>query len=132
MAGALISVIHSAHATHATAAGHLMRVLLLRQLGDHRFGGDEEAGHGGRILQRAAHDLGRVDDTLGDEVTVGKRLGVVTVAILGVLEDLADDHGAILTGVLEDLTRWGLQRLFDDIDADLLVLVVDLQAVEVT
>jgi hypothetical protein len=37
-------------------------------LGSSATGGDEEAGHGGCILQRAAHDFGGVDDALGDEV----------------------------------------------------------------
>src|SRR3546814_5200663 len=35
---------HTAHATHAAHVGHgRRRVLLLRPLGDHGFGGDEEA-----------------------------------------------------------------------------------------
>src|SRR5882724_13279698 len=33
-----------------------------RQLGDNGLGGDQEAGDRGSILQRGAHDLGRVDD----------------------------------------------------------------------
>src|SRR5690349_13992480 len=32
------------HAAHAAAAGHRHRGFLLRPLGDHRFGGDEETG----------------------------------------------------------------------------------------
>ena len=40
------------------AAGHLRRLAL----GDQRLGGQHEAGHRGRVLQRRAHDLGRVDD----------------------------------------------------------------------
>jgi hypothetical protein len=31
-------------------------------LSDHRFGGDQQAGDRGGVLQRRAHDLGRVDD----------------------------------------------------------------------
>src|SRR5579862_5185195 len=57
--------VHVAHAAHA-AARHSARSrrarLLLRLLAHHRFGGDEKAGDRGRVLEGAAHDLGRVDD----------------------------------------------------------------------
>ena len=59
------------HAAHATAArGHAHWGFLLRVLGDHCFGGDEEAGDRGRVLQCRAHDLGRVDDASRDEILV--------------------------------------------------------------
>ena len=50
--------------------------LLLRHFGDHRLGGDEEAGDRGRVLQRGAHDLGRIDDAGLDHVDVLFGLGV--------------------------------------------------------
>ena len=56
--------------------------VLLRQLGDHRLRRDQQAGDGGRILQCAAHDLGRVDHALGDEIAVRARLGVVAKGVL--------------------------------------------------
>jgi len=56
------SVVHAAHA----AAG--IGGCACSFLGSSATGGDEEAGHGGCILQRAAHDFGGVDDALGDEV----------------------------------------------------------------
>jgi hypothetical protein len=37
------------------------RRLVFRQSRDRRFGGDQQAGDRGRVLQRGAHDLGRVD-----------------------------------------------------------------------
>src|SRR5207244_740566 len=57
------SIVHSAHSAHAAAARHGW-ALLLRQFGDHRFGSDQEARNRGSILQRDAHNLGRVDDAL--------------------------------------------------------------------
>ena len=53
------------HPAHAAAAGHRRgSALLLRHLGDHRLGGDQQAGDRCRALQRRAHHLGRVDDAL--------------------------------------------------------------------
>ena len=63
----------------------------------------------------------------GYEIAVLVRLGVVAVGVLRVLEDLADDHRAIFTGVGEDLAGRGLQRLAHDLDADLLVVVIGLK-----
>ena len=56
--------------------------LLLRQLGDHRLGRDQKTGDGSGILQRAAHDLGGVDDALGDEIAIGAGLGIVAEAYM--------------------------------------------------
>src|SRR5271170_1396763 len=52
------SIVHSAHA----AAGHGGRAILLRRLGDHRFGRDHEASDRSRILQGDPHDLRRIDN----------------------------------------------------------------------
>ncbi|SEG79287.1 hypothetical protein SAMN04488115_11455 [Bosea lathyri] len=41
---------------------------------DHRLGGDQQAGHRSRILDRRAHDLGRVDDASLDEIAIGSGL----------------------------------------------------------
>src|SRR5712692_8434906 len=46
------SEVHVAHAA-AGAAGH-RRALLLRQLGDHGLGGDQQAGNARRVLQGVA------------------------------------------------------------------------------
>ena len=42
--------IHAAHATHAATGHRRVRVLFLGELGDHRFGGDEQAGHRSGVL----------------------------------------------------------------------------------
>ena len=71
--------VHAAHA--AAATGHRHRAVLLRMLGDHRLGGDEEAGDRSRVLEGRAHDLGRVDDAGRDQVLVlfGLRVEAVRV-----------------------------------------------------
>ena len=122
--------VHPAHATHAAARHWAVRVFFLGQLGDHRLGGDQQAGNRCSILQRRAHDLGGVDDTLGNEIAVFMRLRVVAEVVLGVLKDLADDHRAVFTGVGKDLARRGLQRLADNGDPGLLIVVVRLQSIE--
>src|SRR6185369_13615354 len=124
--------VHVAHAAaHATAARHLRR-LLLRTLRDHGFGGDQQRGDRGRILQGGTHDLGRVDDAGLDQVGVFALLGVE--AEVGVLRfhHLADDDRAVGAGVFGDLADRGLQRAADDVDARLLVGARRLQVVQRT
>src|SRR5580704_13055400 len=58
----------------ATAASRL--VFLLRLLGDQRLGGQHQAGHARRVLDRGAHDLCGVDHAGLDEVFVLQRLSV--------------------------------------------------------
>src|SRR6187399_887005 len=45
-------------------------LVLLRTLRDERLGREHEARDAGCVLERGAHDLDRVDDALGHEVTV--------------------------------------------------------------
>ena len=52
------------------------RALLLRLLGHHRLGGDQQAGDRRRVLQRGAHHLGRVDHAAADQIAVLVGLGV--------------------------------------------------------
>jgi hypothetical protein len=98
------SEIHAAHAATrrhaATAAG-----VLLRQFGHHGFGGDQQSRNRGCVLDRRPHDLGRVDDALGDQVDVFARLRVEAVGVLILLEDLADDDRTVLARVDRDLAR---------------------------
>src|SRR3979490_1726379 len=123
------SEIHAAHAAarrHATAAAGV----LLRQFGHHGFGGDQQSRNRGCVLDRRTHDLGRVDDALGDQVDVFARLRVEAVGVLILLEDLADDDRAVLARVDRDLARRPGERLADDLDAGLLVVVRGLDALE--
>ncbi len=119
--------IHIAHATHSATTRRHRRALLLRLLGDHGFGRHQQAGHRGGVLQRGAHDLGRVDDAGLHQVLELTGLGVVAVVVLVLLQRLAGDHRAVFAGVLGDLAQRGLDRLADDLDAEALVVIVGLQ-----
>src|SRR5712664_2944215 len=125
-----IHTTHAAHAAatrrHAAAAG-----VLLRHFGHHGFGGDQQRRDRGRVLDRHTHDLGRVDDALGDQVDVFAGLGVEAIGVLILLEDLADDDGTVLARVDRDLAGWIRQRLTDDLDAGLLVVVLGAKPLEV-
>ena len=82
------------------------------------------AGNRRGALQRLTHDLGRVDDALREHVDVLAILGVEAEGVLVLLQDLADDDRAILTGIGRDLAGRGLRRLAHDLDAGLLVVVL--------
>src|SRR6266699_1515970 len=124
--------VHTTHTAHSTAASrHTAALVLLRHFRHHGFGGDQQRGNGSRVLNRNTNHLGRVDDALGDQVDVFAGLGVETVGILVLLEDLADDHRTIFTCVDHDLAARRGQRLTHDLDAGLLVVVLGAKALEV-
>src|SRR5215469_2327069 len=114
----------------AATRRHRRHLLLLRQFGNHRLGGDEEPRDRRRALQRLAHDLGRVDDALLHQVGILGILGVEPERILVLLQDLTDDDRAILAGIDGDLARRSRQRLAHDVDAMLLVFVLRAHALE--
>src|SRR5882724_2770618 len=124
--------IHTTHAAHAAATRrHAAAGVLLRHFGHHGFRGDQQRRDRGRVLDRHTHDLGRVDDALGDQVDIFAGLGVEAVGVLIPLEDLADDDGTVLARVDRDLAGWIRQRLTDDLDAGLLVVVLGAKPLEV-
>jgi hypothetical protein len=89
--------VHTSHASHAAARRHRGAAgVLLRQFGDHRFGGDQERRDGCCVLDCHTNHLGRVDNALGDQVAVFAGLRVEAVGILLLLEDLAEDDAAVL------------------------------------
>src|SRR3954463_8608314 len=119
------------HAAHAAARGHRRTgAALLGQLGDHGFRGDQESRNRGCVLDRGTDHLGRVDDALLDEIDIFAGLGVEAVGVRLVLEDLADDLGAVFTGIDRDLASGRGERLAHDLDAGLLVVVLGAQALE--
>src|SRR3546814_9444261 len=83
----------------------LRGLFLFRHFGDEGLGSDEERGDRGRVLQRGTHDLGRVDHTGLDEILVLAGRCVEAPVVVVALEQLADDPGAVLAGVLGDLSR---------------------------
>ena len=64
--------------------GHGRRALL-RLIGDHRLGSDEQSGDRGGALQCQAHDLGRIDDAGLHHVDIGAALRVE--AVIGLVLD---------------------------------------------
>ncbi len=59
---------HAAHAAAVVVTVAGVALFLFRQLSDEALGGEEQTADGGCVLQGAAGDLGRVDNTAGDEV----------------------------------------------------------------
>src|SRR5438093_1414668 len=123
--------IHTTHATHAAARRHAASAgVLLRHFGHHGFRGDQESRDGRCVLDRHTNHLGRVDDALGDQVAVFAGLRVEAVGILILLEDLADDHRTVFASIDGDLAGWIRQRLADDFNAGLLVVVLGAKSLE--
>src|SRR5919109_178623 len=116
------SVVHAA-GRHAWG-----RLLLLREIGDDRLGGEEQARDAGRVLEGRARHLGRIDDPGHEHVDILALLRVVAVARLELADSLDDDR-AFLTSVDGDLTQRLLERAAQDLDADRLV-AQDLDLVE--
>src|SRR5712691_3083824 len=114
---------------HPAATGHTGWALLTipRDLADDRLGREEQRRDGRRDLQSGADDLGRVDDARLNQVLVivGER---VESLVRLQLADLADDHGALVTGVCRDLTKRLFQGALDDAHAHGLV-AMDLQCI---
>src|ERR1700744_5705324 len=123
MTGLKIHIAHAAHAAAGHSAWHAAG-FLLRTVGDHGFRRDQERGNRGRVLQRGAHDLGRVHDAGVDEVDIGFLLCVPAERGRLLLQKLADDDGGFRAGVLHDLADRRLDRLTDDRDAGRLVFVL--------
>src|ERR1700730_10563304 len=120
-------VIHAAHTAH-TAWRHARCTLGLRPIGDHGLGGDQQPGDRGGILQRDPHDLGRIDNPGRHHVFVFARLRVIAEIRLVFVGQPPDDDRAFDPGILRDLPHRRLDRLADDVDADLLVVVGGVEA----
>ena len=95
-------LVHAFHAA-AVAAWHCRCFLLFRQLGDQGFGGQHQGRNRSGILQRGAHDLGRIEHARLDQIFVLTGQSVVAeVIVLGVV-DAAQNDCAFFAGVLGDL-----------------------------
>src|SRR6204780_4745292 len=103
--------------------------LVLRGLGNHDFGGQQQPGHGGRILQRQTGHLGRIQNAGLDQVAEHAGGRVVAIAALAV-PHLVENHSGVFAGVLDNLPQRLLDRTPQDGDTDRLVLIGTLELVE--
>ena len=71
---------------------------LLRFVGDHRFGSNHQTSDRSGVLQRDAHDLGRIDDSSFDEILVLLGRGVETERAFAV-PNFIENYRALGTGV---------------------------------
>ena len=121
------------HAAHATAGtGHSRqsrRIRILRDLVDGGLGDEDESRDGGRRLQSRAGDLHRVVDAHLDHVAV-LAVGAVQAFARSHALDALDYDAALEAGVLRDSAHRSFERLADDGDADLFVLVGRFHLVE--
>src|SRR5262245_48000 len=118
------------HATHAAAGHGRHRCLLLRSLGDHRLSSDEQASYRGRVLQRSADHLGRINDSVRHKVLELAGLRVEAEGIGIVVLNLTHDHRAIFASVDRNLAGRPGERLFDHPNAVPLVLIFALQLLQ--
>ncbi len=104
--------------------------LHLGQVGDQSLGGEEHRCDGRSVLQRRARDLRRVDDAQLVEIAVLAGRRVEAEGVLAPGPDLAHDQRAVEAGVFRDAGRRGGECVVDDLDAELLVVTLELEAVE--
>ncbi len=94
--------------------------LFLRNVGDQTFGGEEEAGDGGGVLESAAGHLGWIDDACLDEVFILGGGDVVAV-VAGAFLDFGNDESAFDACVGGKLTERSFDGASDDFSAGLFV-----------
>jgi hypothetical protein len=92
------SVIHAAH-----AASRHGRRFLLRMFGDRRLGGDNQTRDRRGVLKGRTDHLGRIDNAELDQVAILSGLCIIAEVIFLRFEQLADHHGAVGAGVVDDL-----------------------------
>src|SRR6202048_1280705 len=119
---------HPSHAAHSSASARCSLDLLLRLLRDHRLGREQQAGHAGRVLQRASGNLGGIDHAGSDQVLVLVAAGVVAKPALP-LEHFLEDDARLEAGVADDAPQRLLERAADDVRAHLLI-ALQLERVE--
>src|SRR5579863_381335 len=122
--------VHAAHAAHA-ARRAVAVFLVLRGLGHHDLGREQQARHRGGVLQRKTGHLGRVQNAGLEHVAELARGGVVAEGALAFLHTV-ENHGSVLAGVLDDLAQRLLDRAGQNADADRLVLIRTLEVLERT
>src|SRR5665213_4165060 len=120
-------LVHSAHAAAWRATCWWIRFLLLD---DQRFGGQKQAGDAGCVLKRRARDLRWIDHTGLYEILVSVGECVVAEAIVLRATHLLDDHRTFAARILNNHADWLLDGTTDDVDADLLIAIRELEVLE--
>ena len=121
---------HSPHAPTGSAGG----CIFFGNVRDQGFDRQDHGRDAGRVLDRAARDLGRVDDPLYDHVAVlvvDHVVAPVRVALFFLLAThRLDDDGPVHTGVGDDAAHRLLQGAPDDGDAGLRIGRVHLDVIQ--
>src|SRR5690606_28842846 len=89
---------HSAHAHTARHAALTIALFLLRELGDTHFRAPHHDGTGGLLLPRCAYRLGRIDDTVFNQIFIGVRFRIVTEGALFLLHAFSN-NGTVFAGI---------------------------------
>ena len=109
------------------AAMRRMRVAfrnrVVMRLGDHRFSSDQQSCDRGRALQGGTHHLGWIDDALGQEIAEFAGLRVEAVGIGVLVQNLADNDGAVFARIDHNLARRPAECLPDNLNTVPLVSI---------
>ena len=103
--------------------------LVHHQLGHRNFGGEQQAGDRGGVLQRETHYLRGIDDAHLHQVAVLLGLGIEAEVALA-LGNLAQHHRRLGARVGDDDAQWLLERTLHDLDAGFLINVVALHLIQ--
>src|SRR6266850_477398 len=115
--------IHPAHSAHSAARHAAMGMLfVLRSLGNHHLGREQQARDGCGILQRKPRDLRRIENALFEHVAELTARRVVAVGTLAGFHLVQDDR-RILAGILNDISQRLFDRASEYTDADRLILI---------
>src|SRR2546425_1863999 len=106
----------------AAAVASRSFLFLLRNLGDEAFGGQQQTGDGGGVLQRGAGDLFRVHHASFDQVGILARGNVIAVVAFAAF-DFFDDDRTFDASVIGQLSGREFDRALDDINADPFIVV---------
>src|SRR5690606_37366487 len=100
----------------ATTSGG--RRLIFRDLANHRFRGQHQAGDGRRVLQGGTGDFRRVDDAAIYEIFVDVGFGVeAEIGVSGCGAHLLNDDGAFEARIASDLPEGLFAGALDNVQA---------------
>ena len=104
---------------HARSAAALTctRSGLLRNLADHRLGGQHQGADGSGVLKSRTSHLGRVDHAGFHQVLILAGGGIEAVVLVFVGQNLLDEDRALIPGVARDLADRLFAGALDDLHA---------------